>query len=352
VRKVLQLFNGRPAKDPGPPGARPDHTVHNERILSSCGWETETLPTHPFPWNPFARMHNAYVGLDPLRTLRVLLGRRDADCVCGHLESVVGVLLLRRLFGFRPKVIVWEVPWSPGWAYRDTLSRLALPRADMNVVFDSSQLALVRGVAGDRAPVAVVPFCIDVDFFRPTAPAAGRDGYVYSVGRDNGRDFDIVVEAMAGTPFELVLRTSTPVDVPADCASRVVQVAETVPWARYRSLYEGAAIVVVAARETANASGVTSLLEAMAMGLPVVVTGTRALSDYLPPEDAGVVLPVGDAEAIRRAVTSLMSDPERRMRMGRRAREVVIDRFSPSAHFQALARMLDAAVDGTPTGSS
>ena len=357
--KLLQLFNaGRRLAAPFP-GERPDH-LRSEGVLAFAGWDSVTIPFHGFPVNPLANAHNAYAGLDPIRALRVLLGERDAACVCGHMESVVIVLLLRRLFRFAPKVVVWEVPWSSGWAFRERVARLALPRADACVVFDASQIALVRERYGSDVSVVAVPFYVDVDFFSPRhpgmeatlhaadlfpdLPGSGGEGYVYTVGRDAGRDFQIVVDAVAGTGVGLVVRSGRAIDVPVAARSSVVVMSENVDWDRYRRLYDGASVVIVASRETPNACGVTSLLEAMAMGKAVVVAGTAALSDYLPPPDAGVVVPVGDVDALRKAVLDLLADPERRERLGRRAREIVVERFSPDAHFARVASMLDSVV--------
>ncbi|EWT02974.1 glycosyltransferase [Intrasporangium oryzae NRRL B-24470] len=67
--------------------------------------------------------------------------------------------------------------------------------------------------------------------------------------------------------------------------------------------------------------------EAMAAGVPVVVTRTGGLPDLV--GDAGVLVPVGDAAAVTRAVDSLLGDPDERRRLGARARERALAWASP-----------------------
>jgi glycosyltransferase involved in cell wall biosynthesis len=57
-----------------------------------------------------------------------------------------------------------------------------------------------------------------------------------------------------------------------------------------------------------------ALLEAMASGLPVIVTDTGETSELL--DGNGMVVPIGDSDAIAQGVRELMDDPEARRRMG------------------------------------
>ncbi len=54
--------------------------------------------------------------------------------------------------------------------------------------------------------------------------------------------------------------------------------------------------------------------EAMACGVPVISTTGGALPEVV--GDAGVLVPPGDAEALRQAIVALLDDPERRTRLG------------------------------------
>lgn len=62
------------------------------------------------------------------------------------------------------------------------------------------------------------------------------------------------------------------------------------------------------------------LLEAMAMGLPVITTPHTAGPDLITDGDEGFIVPIRDATAIAEKLEALRSDPERRAAMAQRAR--------------------------------
>lgn len=340
---IIQLFNvhdhgssAELALDSGP-----TH-LGFEQVLENSGFVAETIPPYGWPWNPAARMHNAYLGLDPLRAVRVLLTRRKATIVCAHLESGLLILLLRRLFRFRPPVIIWEVPWSPGWTYREIVSRLAISRADCCVVFSSSQIEMLHNAYGRDKPIVFIPFYIDTDFYRPLARPPGVEPYVFSCGLDAGRDFDILLEVSSNIPGRIMIKTGKDRVLQEAAPSNVDIVRDHLSYQEYRELYVGASIVIVTTQDTPNASGVTTLMEAMAMGKPVIVSDNPALRDYLPPSEAGIVIPVGDSASLQAAIMDLLENPLKAKIMGQEARKFALERFHPRLHVKAVATLLQS----------
>ena len=63
-----------------------------------------------------------------------------------------------------------------------------------------------------------------------------------------------------------------------------------------------------------------ALLEAMGTGLPVIATDTGGTHELI--DGNGIIVPMGDSNAIAEAIRGLMDDPETRMRMGMRSREI------------------------------
>ena len=65
------------------------------------------------------------------------------------------------------------------------------------------------------------------------------------------------------------------------------------------------------------------LIEAMAAGTPVVASDLEAFRRVLDDGEAGVLFPVGDADALARALVALLQDPERRRLLAARGTRVV-----------------------------
>jgi len=66
--------------------------------------------------------------------------------------------------------------------------------------------------------------------------------------------------------------------------------------------------------------------EAMACGVPVISTNGGALPEVV--GDAGVLVPVRDAEALAEAIDSLLQDPQRRASLGTAGRQRILEQFS------------------------
>jgi glycosyltransferase involved in cell wall biosynthesis len=79
-----------------------------------------------------------------------------------------------------------------------------------------------------------------------------------------------------------------------------------------------------------------SVIEAMAHGLPIITTNVGGSPDLLTP-DEGILVPPGDSTALAEAMRQLASDRQRRVRMGRAARERYLKLFAPAAVLPMLA---------------
>ena len=71
-----------------------------------------------------------------------------------------------------------------------------------------------------------------------------------------------------------------------------------------------------------------SLLEAMASGLPVVVTATGGSPEVVVDGDSGLLFPEGDFSSLARRLASLAADPDLRLKLARQAVRRVREEFS------------------------
>ncbi len=71
-----------------------------------------------------------------------------------------------------------------------------------------------------------------------------------------------------------------------------------------------------------------ALLEAMACGLAVIATPVGAIPEVVEEGHNGLLVPVGDVDALTRAIVALVEAPTARRDMGRRNRDLVADAYS------------------------
>jgi N-acetyl-alpha-D-glucosaminyl L-malate synthase BshA len=84
-----------------------------------------------------------------------------------------------------------------------------------------------------------------------------------------------------------------------------------------------------------------SILEAMSFGCPSVSTRVGGIPEVIQDDISGILVPMGDVEALAGAVTDLIRDPARRAVLGRVAQRRAREHFSAAAivpRYEALYR--------------
>lgn len=80
-----------------------------------------------------------------------------------------------------------------------------------------------------------------------------------------------------------------------------------------------------------------SLIEAMALGAPIIGSDAAAISEVLGDGRYGLVTPRGDIDALSKAITNLLSDPQRRVELSERGRKQFLEQYE-------LGRIADLTV--------
>jgi glycosyltransferase involved in cell wall biosynthesis len=189
-----------------------------------------------------------------------------------------------------------------------------------------------------------VRYCVDEVFYQPR-PGAGD--IICSVGAEM-RDYLTLFRALESTPLRCHVAADV-VRVPGRfrlVRDRRIHVEElqatpnpnitvgrkTLP--ELRDLYARSRFVVVPLLQSHSDNGITVILEAMAMGKAVISTATIGQVDVIEDGVTGILVPVGDAEALRRAMVDLWNDPDRARAIGERARAWV-ERYHTMERFRA-----------------
>jgi glycosyltransferase involved in cell wall biosynthesis len=194
-----------------------------------------------------------------------------------------------------------------------------------------------------RAPV-------DTTFWRPTGEAGEM---ICCVGQEM-RDYGTLLEALR--PLGIACHLATGTGIFGTTSDRWWNAAvgdRSLPphvstgqksHAELRELYARSRFVVVPLLPSDMDNGITTILEAFAMGKPVIATQTAGQVGVLEDGVNCIRVPPFDADALRAAITELWNDPEKCRRFGAAGRELVVRRHGIDQWTAALVRAVDEAV--------
>jgi glycosyltransferase involved in cell wall biosynthesis len=244
----------------------------------------------------------------------------------------------------------------------EAISRFVARRADTVRVVSRDIAAEAVDAGVEPARIALVPSRCDTRRFDPKRHAAdaarmraGWDaegarptiGYLGAFNASKG--LDVLIEAMRllvpRHDVRLVVAGDGPLRWLLEAAQRDAGTPEIRVLDRMTDrvpAFLGAVDIVVVPSWDEGMPRV--VLEAMAMGQPVVATRVGGIPDAIQHGTTGVLVPRGDAQALGAALSALLDDPTQRERLGRAARERVCTRFDAQLGWDRLAASLGGAI--------
>jgi glycosyltransferase involved in cell wall biosynthesis len=273
------------------------------------------------------RLVNAYAGRDAALALMAFQRRKAYDAIFTNSESVgVPLALLLKTVSSRPRHVTIGHHLSTKKKHPFFRWLQAQREIDTIVVYAATQRDFAEqylGIPGQT--LRLIPFHADHRFYRPLAHVAVRDDQICAAGLE-WRDYPTLIDAVA------------------DQSELSVRLAAASPWSKHgnetetrtlpshvqarrydyrelRELYAESAFVVVPLYENDFQAGITTILEAMAMGKAVIVTSTVGQVDVIEEGVNGLYVPPGSVEGWRAAIGRLRADPELRARLGQNARQ-------------------------------
>lgn len=226
-------------------------------------------------------------------------------------------------------LVVWSCWLADQLARSSSDARRDIARAyagaDLIVHLSTLETEVFLDAGWSAEQLFAMTYGVASDFYTPGE--ASRDLDVVAVGQDRGRDYATLFEAVDGLDLtvDVVCR---PENLAGLTAPTNVRVHGTVDHARYRDLLRRAKILVVPTREMAYPTGSSVALEAASCGACVVVTGTAPMREYFSDGETGILVPVGEPDALAAALLGAMADDGLRTRLGEAARRSVVDRFN------------------------
>jgi glycosyltransferase involved in cell wall biosynthesis len=165
----------------------------------------------------------------------------------------------------------------------------------------------------------------------------GHDVLVESVRRLRDGGHDVRLQIIGGGDSSALLSQIRSLEL-----DDVVEVAGSVQQAEVREMLGRADVFALACKKAANGDmdGIpTVLLEALAMGVPVVTTGLSGIPELVTDGDTGFLAEPGDPDSFAAKLAEALADPEGAAETARRGRERVLSQFSAEVNAGELARM-------------
>lgn len=326
-RLVLALANGQSSRtfeQQYLQGYRADRTPYGLENLPE-GWEYGFIEGEPGSdkRSKVSRLVARALQFDGVNAVKRRRAWSTAAVVYGHTErEYLAVAFARRLLRVRGPMIVGQTVWLLAQyeglsRVRRAILRWSFSGVDLFVHNARPNYELARRILPHKRH-EYVPFGISPDYYDPSPRPEGRARpLIVTVGGDRARDWDTLRSALRPLAAVADIRVASDSKL---TGFDFADVGRTRSIAELKQLHRECAVMVIAAKGNAHASGITAILEAAASGTPVVATRTGGLDAYFA-DDEVAFAPEGDGEALERAMREFLDDPAKAARFGERLRE-------------------------------
>lgn len=312
------------------------------------GWRNGTFPGHFL----YGATHLPEYGIDvilhqPIRprcrwklslhtAWTVLRCRERYDAVyASTFRGLEVVIFLRALRLFRHPVVVWhhQPVVKAGSRLRELAARLFYKGMDGMFFFSEKIMQdSLRSVKAEPRKMHLAHWGADLDYYDRLMAAEGtapRSGFV-STGREM-RDMPTLVGGFnrAGEPLDIYICREYGGTNYGELFRQLVternitvHYVEGTVHGEMSRVVNRAACVVVCCRETNYTAGLTTVVEAMALGLPVICSRNPQMPVDIDREGCGITVEYGDVEGWKDAVEYMAAHPDEARRMGGRGRRL------------------------------
>lgn len=344
--KILYLYSGtRKNKWQGIPGIDfPDTQLYGLNHLHAFGVTAEHKELSDF-------LPKWLVRLVPFRVRHVLLylATKHYDIVFG--SSLIYLLVLQKVFKRKTRFVLLNISlFRTVVANKYRRLRFAFLTAllkELSVIVclaDTQKELIEKELPFLKGKVHVVPLGVDTIYHKPVYK--GRKNYILSAGRDNGRDYKTVIEtarSMPGRVFHIVCSKRNLVGI-SNIPKNVKIFFDLPPNELYKKYREARVLLMVTHddqhQDGSDCSGQTVLLEAMASGVPVVVSRKKYITEYIKEGEEALLVDFYNKEEVAEKIKTLDNDMLRDS-LSKNARARVERDFSTTRMAENLASVFN-----------
>jgi glycosyltransferase involved in cell wall biosynthesis len=302
-----------------------------------------------------------------LHAVDVVHTHRYKDTVLGAVAAALAGVpcLLRTVHGRSEPMRGWS--WTKYQAY-NAMDRAVLRWfADGMIAVSGGVAKSLEALASPSAPVVSLPNGIDLEKVRPTrfrrdvrhelavGPASPLIGVVGRLSPVKGHAHfldaaHVMRREEPAARFVVVGDGELAAGLKARAAKLGLDDACTFAGAR-QDVYDLVSAMDVFVLPSLDEGIPMALLEAMALGTPVVAAAVGGVPEVITNDETGVLVPPADPAALADACLALVRNRQRALAMAGRARRVVADRFSHERNGERLVDLYREAMARGARGS-
>ena len=338
-------------------GEFPSQFLYGACHLSSSGID---VVYHRSPSKEMSRLKTALY-----TAWRVLTCREHIDAVYAtHYKGLELLILLRAIGIFRKPIVVWhhQPIVTPKSKLREWGGRLFYRGMD-RLIFFSQKLVddSLHSPKANPKRMVVGHWGADLDFYDRMRNQEKDARFVFIATGKEQRDQHTLIEAFnrTGLPLKLYIGINPDPTVPNPNLDAVrsykpaanIDVREICGLLPYEIALDvaKAQCVAICCKHTRYTAGLTTVVEALALGLPMVCSRNPQIPIDFDREGCGISVEYGDVEGWQRATSYLASHPDEARRMGERGRQIAEERFNDRQCASEVAAVLkEAAAQNKP----
>ncbi|NQV88717.1 MAG: glycosyltransferase family 4 protein [Parcubacteria group bacterium] len=180
--------------------------------------------------------------------------------------------------------------------------------------------------------VTFVPFGVQVDLFRPISEETTQ--HIVSIGADPHRDFELLISIAHQIPSPITIVTNAHharvLEHKLSPFPKNISIIQNLAFEKMKDLMDSASLIVLPVKENSYSGATTTLLQAMALEKPVIVTETEAIKNGYHLKDGHNCLLVepGNSQELLHKILLVCKNTEFARNLGKHARITATEQLS------------------------
>ena len=314
----------------------PDQHLYGANYLADEGIDVKIL-RHKTGW---VRQASRYGNLDQ-QTRVALQGFAYPVAYCGFFSDTRFLALLRNLRLIRTDLIsILHNPLERNESNENAIRE----HWKISVLSGSLHAETISTWPEFKEKFAYIPWGADLRFYPEPDCAPKPEGYIVSVGATR-RDFKTLAQAAKRSNRQFVICTPGESGLAKGELPQNVTLHEKsfMSYTKTLKLYENSQAVAIPLDTPADYRGtqigLSSLIEAMAIGKPVIMTHHPLIDIDIEAEGIGYWARSQDADSWEAAIEKITCDPKRAAAMGQRARRLCEEKYNSARYGRDLNQL-------------